>query len=235
MIPKAALILAAGASTRFGKNKLLTKIGDRTLPQQCVEFAINNGMDDVYVTISKRDFFFLNDHKTLTHPIIESLSPYDCLINLHYQFQNEEEKGPGAAIKVWQGIINKPFVCLFGDNYYSGSLPYMDFNEYDCFVSYRELEKNSRNLQLAYLDGNIVIEKPHAFTEGKFFCGYTAFSEKVFDQLNNCLISGRGEYEITDLINFMDRRCFLFNSLVWGDITFAGDEAKIVDMIGGKK
>jgi UTP-glucose-1-phosphate uridylyltransferase len=68
---KKAIILAAGKSTRYGSNKLIDPIMGKSTVQYCIEFCIENGIEDAYITISKSDFFFKNNSK-LSHPIIES-------------------------------------------------------------------------------------------------------------------------------------------------------------------
>jgi len=226
---KKAIILAAGASKRFGKNKLEILIKGKTLPQYAVEFCIANGMNEVCITISKKDFY-IKDYSTLMHPIIEQLEQYKFLIDVKYSFQNEDEYGPGAALKVWKNYIKEPFITLFGDNFYHGTLE--QFQESDCIVSYKSKEEDARNLQLAAIKNNIIIEKPHPFTSGDFFCGFVIFSPVVFDNIENISKSDRNEYEITDLINSIANRQFVENKLTWADITFSGDEENVAKLMG---
>jgi len=63
-----AVVLAAGASSRFGKNKLEVKIHGKTLPQYIMDFCIANEIQNVYITISKSNFY-IEDNK-ICHPII---------------------------------------------------------------------------------------------------------------------------------------------------------------------
>ena len=135
-----AIILAAGKSTRYGKNKLVDPILGKSTVEYCIEFCIENGITDCYITISKADFFF-KDNIKLSHPIIEKLSKYKKDINIFYEFQKDDEYGPGAAIKVWSGIFNEAFLCLFGDNYYQGNigLEYHDPNS--TVVTYKDYEQ----------------------------------------------------------------------------------------------
>ena len=70
-----AIILAAGKSTRYGKNKLVDPILGKSTVEYCIEFCIENGIEDCYITISKADFFF-KDNVKLSHPIIEKLNQY---------------------------------------------------------------------------------------------------------------------------------------------------------------
>lgn len=228
---KTAIILCAGKSKRYGRNKLEVEICGKTLPQRAVEFCISNGIERVFVTISK-DQFGLKDYKTVTHAIVDSLQPYDYLVDLRFAFQDDDEYGPGAAMKPWLVDVGPaPFVVLFGDNFYHGELPMIADDE-DCMVSYINRPKHARNLQLAAIQDDIVIEKPHPFVEGKFFCGYAAFRPNVCrEAMCNIRRSDRNEYEITDLINYIQRKKFIRNDLLWGDITFVGDEEKIVQII----
>jgi dTDP-glucose pyrophosphorylase len=225
-----AIILAAGKSTRYGKNKLVDPILGKSTIEYCIEFCIENGIEDCYVTISKADFFFKNNEK-LAHPIIEKLNKYKKEINIFYEFQNDDEYGPGAAIKVWSGKFNEAFLCLFGDNYYQGNigLEYHDPNS--TVVTYKDYGTRARNLQLASILENVVIEKPHGIVSGRYFCGYMIFSKEAFNNLDSIKMSNRNEYEITHLINSMNNLKFEELNICWYDLTYENDKAVIEDLI----
>jgi dTDP-glucose pyrophosphorylase len=225
-----AIILAAGRSTRYGKNKLVDPILGKSTVEYCIEFCIENGIEDCYVTISKADFFFKDSIK-LSHPIIEVLNKYKKEINIFYEFQKDDEYGPGAAIKVWSGKFNEAFLCLFGDNYYQGNigLEYHDPNS--TVVTYKDYDTRARNLQLASILENVVIEKPHGIVSGRYFCGYMIFSKEAFDNLDSIKMSNRNEYEITHLINSMDNLKFEELNICWYDLTYENDKAVIEDLI----
>ena len=225
-----AIILAAGRSTRYGKNKLVDPILGKSTVEYCIEFCIENGIEDCYVTISKADFFF-KDSVKLSHPIIEVLNKYKKEINIFYEFQKDDEYGPGAAIKVWAGKFNEGFLCLFGDNYYQGNigLEYHDPNS--TVVTYKDYDTRARNLQLASILENVVIEKPHGIVSGRYFCGYMIFSKEAFDNLGSIKMSNRNEYEITHLINSMDNLKFEELNICWYDLTYENDKAVIEDLI----
>ena len=225
-----AIILAAGKSTRYGKNKLVDPILGKSTVEYCIEFCIENGITDCYITISKADFFF-KDNIKLSHPIIEKLSKYKKDINIFYEFQKDGEYGPGAAIKVWSGKFNEAFLCLFGDNYYQGNigLEYHDPNS--TVVTYKDYGTRARNLQLASILENVVIEKPHGIVSGRYFCGYMIFSKEAFNNLDSIKMSNRNEYEITHLINSMDNLKFEELNICWYDLTYENDKAVIEDLI----
>ena len=225
-----AIILAAGRSTRYGKNKLVDPILGKSTIEYCIEFCIENGIEDCYVTISKADFFFKNNTK-LSHPIIEKLNQYKTKINIFYEFQQDDEYGPGAAIKVWSGKFNEAFLCLFGDNYYQGNIGLEYHDPESTVVTYKDYGTRARNLQLASILENVVIEKPHGIVSGRYFCGYMIFSKEAFDNLDSIKMSNRNEYEITHLINSMDNLKFEELNICWYDLTYENDKAVIEDLI----
>lgn len=228
---KKAIILAAGKSTRYGSNKLIDPILGKSTIEYCIEFCIDNGIKDAYITISKSDFFFKKNNTKLSHPIIERLDKYKKDINLYYEFQREDEYGPGAAIKVWEGKFYEPFLCLFGDNYYQGNIGLKNHDPEVSVATYRDYETRARNLQLATIIDNVIIEKPHGVVNGRYFCGYMIFAKEAFDNLKSIKLSNRNEYEITHLINSMDNLNFEKLDICWYDLTYEKDKQIIEDLI----
>lgn len=227
---KKAIILAAGKSTRYGSNKLIDPIMGKSTVQYCIEFCIENGIEDAYITISKSDFFFKNNSK-LSHPIIESLSQYKDKINIYYEFQQDDEYGPGAAIKAWEGVFYEPFLCLFGDNFYRGNIGLEYHNPNISVVTYKDYETRARNLQLATILENVVVEKPHGVVQGRYFCGYMIFAKEAFDNLSSIKLSNRNEYEITHLINSMKDLEFQKLNIDWYDLTYEQDKKVIIQLL----
>lgn len=228
---KKAIILAAGKSTRYGSNKLTDPILGKTTVQYAIEFCIDNGIDDVYITISKSDFFFKDSNTKLSHPIIESLLSYKNKINIFYEFQKEGEYGPGAAIKAWEGAFEEPFLCLFGDNYYQGNIGLDKHDSTKTTITYKDYNTRARNLQLATIIDDVVVEKPHGVVSGRYFCGYMIFSKEAFSNLKNIKLSGRNEYEITHLINSMNNPQFKKLDISWYDLTYEEDKEVIKKII----
>lgn len=227
---KKAIILAAGKSTRYGSNKLIDPIMGKSTVQYCIEFCIENGIEEAYITISKSDFFFKNNVK-LSHPIIESLSQYKDKINIYYEFQKDDEYGPGAAIKAWEGVFYEPFLCLFGDNFYRGNIGLEYHDPKKSVITYRDYETRARNLQLATILDNVVVEKPHGVVSGRYFCGYMIFAKEAFDNLSSIKLSNRNEYEITHLINSMDNLEIQHLDIDWYDLTYEHDKQVIEELI----
>lgn len=232
---KNALILAAGRSTRFGRNKLEEKFDGMSLPYLAALFARVNGAENIYLTLSRSAV--KTDGARIYHPVLDEVSKIcDPIV----RFQSEDTYGPGAAITTWAGVINEPFTVLFGDNFYSGTLPMSVRaaigSEWDKGVWFTTLEKtlSPRNLQLAAVIEDYVVEKPHGQLEGKYFCGFVCFPRNYLNTIGELRKSDRGEIEITDMINMAKERNSLdLNKLgvEWGDLTYEADCARIRELV----
>jgi hypothetical protein len=85
---KNVILLAAGKSSRFGRNKLEERFGGLTLPQRAAMFAQANGCENLYVTLSRSAV--KTDGDRVYHPILEDIraieiepkiAPYNDLLN----------------------------------------------------------------------------------------------------------------------------------------------------------
>jgi len=225
------VILAAGNSTRFGGNKLLEPISGLTLPQRCALFAEANGAKRVCVTVNRNAV--RTNGSDVFHPVIEDIKAVlkDPSI-VEISFQSSDSYGPGAAITAWEGKLVDDFTVLFGDNLYEGIIPELDPTK--THFSYRSLSSNPRNLQLAAVVNGFVVEKPHAFLEGDFFCGFVHFPAGFFSKLPALQKSSRGEYEITDMINMLSPAIPLSLDdlkIKWADITYKVDIERLEALV----
>jgi dTDP-glucose pyrophosphorylase len=232
---KNALILAAGRSTRFGRNKLEEKFDGMSLPYLAAKFALENGAENIYLTLSRSAV--KTDGARIYHPVLEEVSKIcDPIV----RFQSEDTYGPGAAITTWAGVIDGPFTVLFGDNYYQGVMPIAErallSSDLDDSVYFTYLHKSlsPRNLQLATVIEDYVVEKPHGQLEGRYFCGFARFPAGYLNTIGELRKSDRGEVEITDMINMAKtREAISLSSLgvTWGDLTYEADCARIRELV----
>ena len=233
---KNVLILAAGRSSRFGRNKLEEKFDGLTLPQRAALFALENGAENIFVTLSRSAV--KTDGTRVYHTVLEDLS---AICKPQVTFQDESQYGPGAAVSCWSQVITEPVTCLFGDNYYAGCLPtgYNEFLDGDyrgAVFTTRYAEANPRNLQLAAVNSGYIVEKPHSQLQGDFFCGFVRFPAGYLQRLGSLRKSERGEVEITEMINFApDRTYWDIDRLnvIWGDITYESDVPAMRKLVGG--
>jgi dTDP-glucose pyrophosphorylase len=234
------VILAAGRSRRFGKDKLKQKFGEKgkTLPAIAANFAAINGAQNIYVTLSKEGVE--TDGKNVFHPVLQDIqreleiSP----VEIFASFQNPETYGPGAAILEWAPVLTgEPFCVLFGDNLY---VPNLSMNPVigNGFVSFTTKEISrpcARNLQLAaVLDGEIVKEKPHSIVRGRYFCGLVVFPPDLPKYVGEIRRSDRGEIELSDMINSIPSRSSIPVERYmrdWADLTYEGDFQTIDSLV----
>lgn len=228
---KNVIILAAGKSSRFGRNKLEEKFGGKSLPLRAAEWAYYNGCEQIYLTLSRSAV--KTDGSDVYHPVLKEFR--NAGIEPKVAFQPEDCYGPGAAVSIWSQVITEPVTVLFGDNFYGGVIPkdyndFLDGNYEGAIFTTRMLDANPRNLQLAMVEHGYIIEKPHSVLEGRFFCGFVRFPAGYLQRLGQLKKSERGEVEITEMVNFAPGRVHLdldVLGLDWGDITYENDVAQM--------
>ena len=233
---KNVILLAAGKSSRFGRNKLEERFGGLTLPQRAAMFAQANGCENLYVTLSRSAV--KTDGDRVYHPILEDIRGIG--IEPKIAFQDESQYGPGAAVSCWSQVITEPVTCLFGDNLYTGTLSeaynqVLDGNSSETIFTTRFLEANARNLQLAAVIDGIVCEKPHTQIRGDYFCGFVRFPAGYLQKLGQLRKSERGEIEITEMINFCEKRDHWDIdrlNLQWMDLTYDSDVPAMRELVG---
>lgn len=233
---KNVILLCAGKSSRFGRNKLEEKFGGCSLPLRAAKWALANGCEQIYLTLSRSAV--KTDGSQVYHPVLKELR--DAGIEPKVAFQPEDSYGPGAAVSVWSQVITEPVTCLFGDNMYAGCLSngYNDMLDGDypgAIFTTRFFESNPRNLQLAAVANGYLIEKPHAQIRGDYFCGFARLPAGYLQQLGQLKKSERGEVEITEMVNFAPERTHWdidALGLTWSDLTYESDLPKMRELIG---
>lgn len=229
-----AIILAAGRSQRFGENKLLIPFDSLTLTEHSLKFLTENGITGkIVIVINKSDVYISNRDKII-QPVMHRLlgSPYYSE-NIEFVFQNPDEYGPAAAIKAAASKIKDDFIILSGDNYYSGKIDKTFPQGVTAKATYKYHPESEANLRLAYVDkeNNKIIEKPHNYTEGNYYCGYMMLKYEELDKIHTMEVSSRGEYEITDFFNTSKKTAFEPLTINWTDITFYEDIPTVLKYI----
>ena len=234
---KNVILLAAGKSSRFGRNKLEERFGGKTLPRMAAEFAIANGCENLYLTISRSGV--KTDCTNIYHTVLEEVRAAG--IEPCVAFQPEDSYGPGAAVSIWSQVVHEPVTCLFGDNFYAGSLPkgyneFLDGNYEGAVFTTRYFEAAPRNLQLAAVEHGYIIEKPHSILRGDYFCGFARFPAGYLQRLGSLKKSERGEVEITEMVNFAPERTqwdIANLDVLWSDLTYESDVPAMRALVEG--
>jgi dTDP-glucose pyrophosphorylase len=236
---KNVILLCAGRSSRFGRNKLEESFNGKTLPTLAAEFARDNGCENLFLTLSQSGV--KTDGRKVYHPILDQVSQ---VIEPTVRFQDPDTYGPGAAITSWAGVLDEPFVVLFGDNFYRGKVPDGFLNsmadplEKRVIATSLDKGSNPRNLQLAAVSDSYLIEKPHGILSGEYFCGFVRFPSGFLNDLGPLQKSDRGEIEIADMINMAEDRVWLSLKnlgIIWGDLTYESDCENIRRLVSERK
>lgn len=232
-----AIILCAGNSTRYGKNKLLAEFYGKTLPEYNIDFCKENGITDIYVTISRNQIEFDKNH-VISHAIVDRLWKYAKEIggvNISFKPQDRDKYGPAAGLLPWNDVIDDDVLVLFGDNFLKGKLNYEQYisKGFDAVATYKDLPNDEANKRFAAIVPTCtLVEKPHMFTEGKFFIGFSFYSKKGFQELRKLKPSlARNEYEITEFFNSIERRTIMPVVEHWIDLTYQSDDSMVNDII----
>ena len=223
------LILAGGASTRFDGDKLAERFNGMTLPQYCAKFALANGAERICITLSERQVY--TDGIAFFHRILDDLHE---VCEPEIALQPAERYGTGVAVSIWQQRIMEDVVILFGDNFYSGTLPMMPSSETLYYTTVTRSQSQMQNLQLAAVIDDFVIEKPHSQLRGRFFAGFIKMPAPMWNVLPGLRTSSRNEYEVTDIINSAERRVAIDLSetyMIWDSITYASDVERIQNLL----
>jgi len=227
------LLLAAGRSSRFDGDKLLCRLHGLSLPQRAARFALANGASRICVTLGVHHVH--TDGRRVLHRVLDDLSE---VCEPEVVLQDPDAYGTGAAVLAWRGRISEPCTVLFGDNLYDGVLP--EWWAAGTGVAARDGERGGellfttvdrpdaspRNLQLAAVSGNVVLEKPHGVDSGVFFAGLVRLPAGSIEVAGSLRCSARGEYEIVDLVNTHPRRRAVPLAgigITWGELTYAAD------------
>lgn len=223
------LILAGGASTRFEGDKLAERFNGLTLPQYCAKFALANGADRICVTLSQQQIY--TDGLHFFHRLLDDLHE---VCEPEIALQPADRYGTGVAVSIWQQRIMEDCVILFGDNFYSGTLPPMKGEGVLYYTSITKPQPSVQNLQLAAIIDGVVIEKPHTQTRGRYFAGFIKMPALMWNQMPGLKRSYRNEFEITDIINGAPRKEVIDLSetyMIWDGITFASDVERIQQLL----
>lgn len=204
-----ALILCAGKGTRlrpltFSNAKQLIPVANKPVILYSIENIRNAGIKDIGIVIN-------NENRKSFEERLGDGTHYE--VNITYILQ-EEAKGLAHAVKVAEGFLkDDPFMLYLGDN-----LIFEDLSEYAKNFLNNDYSasilltpvSNPSQFGVAVLDeqGNIikVIEKPKSPPSNLAIIGVYFFRNEIFEGINNIKPSWRGEYEITDAIEYLIKR-----------------------------
>ena len=199
------LILSGGKGTRlypltYTRAKQLIPVANKPVLARVIEAIRDAGVRDIGMIVGH------------TAPEIkDSLgdgSRWD--VSLSY-IPQESPDGLAHAVKIARDFLdNEPFVMFLGDNVIEGGISQLirDFaeNDWNSQIVLKEVENPSAyGVAQLRADGSIekLIEKPAAPPSNLALVGIYMFDHHVFDAVDAISPSARGEYEITDAIQWL--------------------------------
>jgi glucose-1-phosphate thymidylyltransferase len=198
-----AIILAAGQGTRLRPVTLtmpkpLVPVANKPLILYSIDFLKNAGINEIGIVVN-----------SLESPICSQLGDgkqHD--VSIQYIVQEVQLGLAHAAGLCKDFLAGEPFCMLLGDNIFQDKMPNL-FKKFldsgaDVAVALAEVSDPSRFGIAVLEDGKIckVIEKPKEPPSNLAILGVYLFRPSIFDAIANIKPSGRGEYEITDAIQY---------------------------------
>jgi len=199
------LILSGGKGTRlypltYTRAKQLIPVANKPVLVRVIEAIRDAGVSEIGVVVGH------------TAPEIQAAlgngSRWD--VSLTY-IQQDRPDGLAHAVKIAREFLkDEPFVMFLGDNVIEGGISQLirDFaeNEWNSQVVLKAVD-NASAYGVAQLraDGSIeaLVEKPEAPPSNLALVGIYMFDKHVFEAVDAIRPSARGEYEITDAIQWL--------------------------------
>jgi glucose-1-phosphate thymidylyltransferase len=199
------LILSGGKGTRlypltYTRAKQLIPVANKPVLVRVIEAIHEAGVNEIGIVVGQ------------TAPEIEEAlgDGSEWGVKLTYIPQNSPD-GLAHAVQISQDFLQgESFVMFLGDNVIEGGISTLirDFadNDWNSQIVLKEVE-NPSAYGVAKLrpDGSIeqLIEKPKNPPSNLALVGIYMFDEQIFEAVNSIQPSARGEYEITDAIQWL--------------------------------
>lgn len=194
---KQAVIMCAGKGTRLAPltdeiPKVLIEINGKTLLEYKLEI-LNNLVEEVILVVGYKK-----------EKVIERFKDNYKNLKITYCFQ-EKQIGTGNAIEITKDLILDKFLILNGDDIYSDEDIKKLCNEELAMLGKNINIEDSEKFGMIKLDENNnfieIIEKPKTYVSNLanincFLLDKTIFEKKLSPSI-------RGEYELTDYLNFL--------------------------------
>lgn len=199
------LILSGGKGTRlypltYTRAKQLIPVANKPVLVRVIEAIRDAGVSEIGMVVGH------------TAPEIEEALGDGSRwgVSLSY-IQQESPDGLAHAVKIARDFLeNEPFVMFLGDNVIEGGISQLirDFadNDWNSQIVLKEVENASAyGVALLRPNGSIerLIEKPEAPPSNLALVGIYMFDHHVFEAVDAIQPSARGEYEITDAIQWL--------------------------------
>ncbi len=201
------LILGAGNGTRLHPftrvtPKVLLPVANKPIVHYCIEKLAGLGIDEICIVIQPV-------HKLLFMKQVGEGSRWG--VRIRYVYQHHPQGIADAVRRAGEYIRNEEFLLLLGDNMIEDSLERLRdsilLERRDAALLLGEVS-NPQDYGIAQVEGDRIVgleEKPPFPKTNLAVLGAYAFGPRALDAVNAISPSARGEYEITDALNWLLR------------------------------
>lgn len=199
------LILGAGNGTRLHPftrvtPKVLLPVANKPIVHYCIEKLVQLGIEEIGIVIQPAlKPLFMKQVGRGAH----------WGVRIHYVYQHFPQGIADAVKRASEFIQNDAFLLLLGDNMIADSLESLRdsiLHEHrDAALLLGEVS-NPQDYGIAQIEGDRIVgleEKPQNPKTNLAVLGAYAFGPRLFEAVNAISPSSRGEYEITDAINWL--------------------------------
>lgn len=216
------IILAGGTGSRLYPltkvtNKHLLPVGEKPMIYHPIEKLTEVGIQEILIVTG-------TEHMGDVVNLLGSGKDFNCRFTYKVQ---DEAGGIAQALGLAENFAgNDPVIVILGDNIFENSLKtaVKNYDGSGAQILIQEVEDPER-YGVAELDGDKVIsidEKPQEPKSNFAVTGIYFYDAKVFECIKTLKPSGRGELEITDVINFYITQGQMKSSVLEGWWTDAG-------------
>ncbi len=200
---KKAVIAAAGRGTRMLH---LVKNKPKQLIKACnapfLSYLLNNLIEAGY-----KELILVVGHKKEKIEEFLKKHNYDVKVVDQFEVLGKEKYGTACALECVKNVVgNENFIMVYGDHLFSAR----DFRALNIDDNWNYMASLDHNNPQGYgvlsvEDGFLkkIIEKPKKHIGNLINIGLYKFTPEIFEKLKKVKLSQRGEYEITDAINFL--------------------------------
>lgn len=199
------LILSGGKGTRlypltYTRAKQLIPVANKPVLIRVIEAIRQAGVEDIGIVVGQ------------TAEEIKNTLGDGSAWNAELRYiPQESPDGLAHAVKISRDFLgDDPFVMFLGDNVIEGGISGLirdfDKNEWNCQIVLKQVDNPSAyGVAEMQPDGSIksLVEKPAHPPSDLALVGIYMFDRHIFEAVNAIQPSGRGEYEITDAIQWL--------------------------------
>ncbi len=198
------LILCAGKGTRlqpfsFSQPKTLLPVANQPVLEYCLDNLIKNGITEIGIV--------MHPSQVGISALIGNGARYGAKVEYIHQ---HEQKGISHAVKQAEAFIgNDLFILLLGDNLIAENVETLihSFQQNGSNGSILlSPVPNPQDFGIAEIQGNDIVglaEKPKKPKSNLAVIGAYLFDSNIYQAINSIAPSARGEYEITDAIQWL--------------------------------